>query len=56
MKPDKFTVYQLFERQERYIVPLFQRPYIWDKDDQWQPLWDDITFKANQIIDRERFS
>ena len=53
MKPDKFTVYQLFEREERYVVPLFQRPYVWKKDEQWQPLWDDIIYKANQIIGRE---
>lgn len=53
MKPEKLTVYQLFERQQRYIVPLFQRPYVWDKEQQWEPLWEDITFKANQIIERD---
>jgi uncharacterized protein with ParB-like and HNH nuclease domain len=34
MKPEKLTVYQLFERQQRYVVPLFQRPYVWDKEQQ----------------------
>ncbi|MCL4250304.1 MAG: DUF262 domain-containing protein [Anaerolineae bacterium] len=55
MKPEKLTVYQLFERQQRYIVPLFQRPYVWEKEQQWKPLWDDLTFKANQIIDRDSY-
>jgi uncharacterized protein with ParB-like and HNH nuclease domain len=55
MKPEKLTVYQLFERQQRYVVPLFQRAYIWEKDEQWKPLWDDITFKATQIIDRDSY-
>lgn len=43
MRPDKHTVQQLFERDVRYIVPLYQRPYVWDEDHQWAPLWDDIT-------------
>ncbi len=43
MKPDTHTVQQLFERDVRYIVPLYQRPYVWDEEHQWAPLWDDIT-------------
>lgn len=43
MKPDTHTVTQLFERDVRYIVPLYQRPYVWDADHQWAPLWDDVT-------------
>jgi hypothetical protein len=43
MKPDTHTVTQLFERDVRYIVPLYQRPYVWDEEHQWAPLWDDIT-------------
>lgn len=43
MKPDTHTVQQLFERDVRYIVPLYQRPYVWDEEHQWSPLWDDIS-------------
>ena len=42
MKADTYTVQQVFERNLRYIVPLYQRPYVWKHEDQWQPLWDDI--------------
>jgi hypothetical protein len=42
MKPDTHTVQQLFERDVRYIVPLYQRSYVWKKDEQWAPLWDDL--------------
>lgn len=42
MKPDTHTVQQLFERDVRYNVPLYQRPYVWDEAHQWAPLWDDI--------------
>src|SRR6266487_2180694 len=43
MKPDTRTVTQLFELDVRYVVPLYQRPYVWKEEDQWQPLWDDVV-------------
>lgn len=43
MRPETHTVQQLFERDVRYMVPLYQRPYVWDEEHQWAPLWDDIT-------------
>lgn len=42
MRPDTHTVQQLFERDVRYLVPLYQRPYVWDEEHQWAPLWDDV--------------
>ena len=39
MKPETRTVNELFERDVRYAVPLYQRPYVWDEDEQWEPLW-----------------
>jgi hypothetical protein len=42
LKPETRTVNDLFERDVRYVVPLYQRPYVWDEDDQWEPLWGDI--------------
>ena len=35
----------------RYEVPLFQRPYVWEREKQWQPLWDDIKAAAVRQID-----
>ena len=37
------TITQLFELDVRYVVPLYQRPYVWDEDEQWEPLWDDVV-------------
>jgi uncharacterized protein with ParB-like and HNH nuclease domain len=42
MKTDKITIFDLFEKQRRYLVPIFQRGYVWKKESQWEPLWDDI--------------
>ncbi|WP_243375066.1 DUF262 domain-containing protein [Microvirga solisilvae] len=46
MKPDKLTVHDLFQRERRYVVPLYQRAYVWNQQDQWEPLWDDIERQA----------
>lgn len=50
MKPDTRTVTQLFELAVRYVVPLYQRPYVWDEEDQWEPLWGDmVTLLEHQL-------
>jgi hypothetical protein len=54
MESHVFTVFKLFQLQQRYGVPLFQRPYVWTEKDQWQPLWTDIVIKANQVLNRTR--
>lgn len=33
----------VFRTDVRLVVPLFQRPYVWDEDEQWAPLWDDVV-------------
>lgn len=33
---------QLFNMPQHFVVPLFQRPYVWKQDEQWEPLWQDI--------------
>src|SRR5258708_9204329 len=50
MRPFRFTVYELFEKGRRHVVPLFQRPYVWKRDDQWEPLWNDIVGKAEEFL------
>jgi uncharacterized protein with ParB-like and HNH nuclease domain len=35
----------IFEKKLRLEVPLFQRQYVWNKDEQWEPLWEDISRK-----------
>jgi len=50
MKPDNLTIFGLFERQQRYVVPLFQRPYVWTREKQWEAFWQDISTKAEQVL------
>lgn len=49
MKTDKTTVFDLFQPHRRYVVPIFQRGYVWKREQQWEPLWDDIVAQAAEL-------
>ena len=40
---------ELFEPDKRFLVPMFQRPYVWTKKEQWQPLWEDVRDVAERL-------
>lgn len=42
MQPAYMPIAQIFGAQTRHTVPLFQRPYVWSREEQWEPLWDDV--------------
>ena len=44
----------LIEGTKQYLVPLFQRPYSWDKP-QWTTLWDDINDLATEVGNKTHF-
>lgn len=50
MKTDKTSVFDLFENRRRYVVPLFQRGYVWTRDAQWQPLWEDLLNQTAEVV------
>jgi Protein of unknown function DUF262/Protein of unknown function (DUF1524) len=53
MKPDKLTVHDIFQRERRYVVPLYQRSYVWNREEQWEPLWEDIEHHAQACLTAE---
>jgi Protein of unknown function DUF262 len=46
------TPQEIFLSPQRLMVPLFQRPYVWQEDKQWRPLWEDVLRVAQRILDR----
>lgn len=54
MKTDTLRFRDLLQKDIRLIVPLFQRPYVWNERDQWAPLWDDIRAIAEDLL-HDRF-
>ena len=39
-------VHNLFDGNKQYLIPVYQRHYVWTKEDQWKPLWQDIIEKV----------
>ena len=37
---------------QRLLVPLFQRPYVWNEENQWAPLWADVTRVAERRLSK----
>jgi uncharacterized protein with ParB-like and HNH nuclease domain len=54
MKSETMSVQQLFQDRRQYRVPFFQRQYVWNKEDQWERLWTDISDKAEVRIDGDQ--
>lgn len=48
------TLSDLFNSQNRYVVPMFQRLYVWEERPQWTTLWEDIIEKALNQIKNEK--
>jgi uncharacterized protein with ParB-like and HNH nuclease domain len=46
MEANPRTLDTLFSAQLRYVVPMFQRLYVWQENPQWATLWEDVTEKA----------
>ena len=44
------TVSQAFLERSQYIVPSYQRNYVWTKEDQWEPLWDDVLEVTQRVL------
>ncbi len=40
----------VFMQPQRFIVPLFQRPYVWNEENQWDPLWQDVVRVAERLL------
>lgn len=51
MKADKLTVNRVFDRTERLEAPLFQRPYVWNKEKNLEPLWESIKAIVQKRLD-----
>ena len=51
MKVDKLDLRTLFYKPVRYEIPLFQRRYVWQQEEQWEPLWEDVRNTAEQIME-----
>ena len=54
MEANSRPLMRIFEPTVCYQVPLFQRPYVWRREDNWQPLWDDFERLLDQALAGQR--
>jgi uncharacterized protein with ParB-like and HNH nuclease domain len=50
MQANPRKLLDLFGNTLRYVVPIFQRHYVWERGSQWEPLWEDVREKATKRI------
>jgi uncharacterized protein with ParB-like and HNH nuclease domain len=51
MKANAAPLLAVFEQKLRLEIPLFQRQYVWNCEQQWQPLWEDIARKFAEYLE-----
>lgn len=54
MKAGETTLQPMIEGMKQYVVPLFQRPYSWEKKE-WSVLWEDLRDLCNSERPRPHF-
>jgi hypothetical protein len=50
-QPQTQVVYDLFNGRVQFVVPVYQRAYVWNANDNWSVLWDDIADVAQRYLD-----
>lgn len=48
INPVTQTLRDLFVDRVQYSVPLYQRAYVWNEEDHWNPLWEDVKQTAER--------
>jgi hypothetical protein len=51
MQTNVRTPTEIFNQPQRLLVPLFQRPYVWNEERQWEPLWNDVVRVATRLLE-----
>lgn len=51
MDADTLSLKALFQKDIRYVIPMFQRPYVWTQEDQWEALWNDLRNTAEWYLE-----
>lgn len=52
MQVGVLSVKKLFRDEVHYVVPLYQRPYVWNDTEQWRPLWEDLAPLAESVAEK----
>lgn len=45
------TMQEVLQGDRRFVVPVYQRPYVWEPERQWEPLWNDIEATVTRLAE-----
>ena len=45
LEAEFLSVHRLFSGPVQFVIPVYQRHYVWNEEEQWKPLWQDIKDK-----------
>jgi hypothetical protein len=48
-----YSVLRVFQPDIQYVVPIFQRRYVWNEEDQWADLWEDLLATMGLVAEAE---
>jgi hypothetical protein len=55
VKAGPIEIGRLLQNRQRFCVPIYQRHYVWSRQKQWEPFWNDVRTKAIECLNgRER--
>lgn len=49
--PETQELYDIFNGRIQYVVPIYQRAYVWSEEENWAPLWDAIEDAADRYLE-----
>lgn len=49
MEANPRTLLKVFQPDIQYVVPIFQRRYVWNEADQWSELWEDLVHTVDDV-------
>lgn len=51
MKAETRTLQDVLHGDRQFVVPVYQLPYVWELEKQWEPLWNDIESTAVRLAE-----
>ncbi|QJB55929.1 DUF262 domain-containing protein [Pseudodesulfovibrio sp. zrk46] len=54
MEANALSLSVIFGPTVQYRAPLFQRPYVWTEEDQWELLWNDLSELSNPTVELQQ--
>jgi hypothetical protein len=54
VKAETRTLQEVLHGDRRFVVPVYQRPYVWELERQWEPLWADVEATAIRLAEVRR--